>query len=239
MEELIRKIKVIYKDKDLLVIEKPAGVSVHPPVGDRKDDFYLTDWLVQEFPETAVVGDEPSLRPGLVHRLDKDTSGVMVIARNQDSFEALKNIFKNRLAEKTYWAIVCGTPKEKTGVISMPIGRLVKNPLKRGVAIGQIRIRGEREAFTEYKVLRGGEKYSLLELRPKTGRMHQLRVHLKAIGYPVACDKIYGGTKVCCPPDASRQLLHAKSLSFSFPAGRKLYFEADPPEDFAKSMNLC
>ena len=252
MEEPIKKIEVIYKDRDLLVINKPAEVAVHPPLSGRKNDFYLTDWLIKNFPEVTGVGDEPNLRPGLVHRLDKDTSGVMVIARNQNSFEALKNIFKNRLIEKIYWAIVCGLPKKKVGIISLPIGRLVSNPLKRGVATDKSRIRGEREAVTKYKVLKGEEKYSLLELKPETGRMHQLRVHLKAIGHPVACDKVYGGSNVCCPPrlarresgeagpsDATHQLLHAKSLSFSFPAGRKLYFEADPPEDFARAMKLC
>ena len=102
MEEPIKKIEVIYKDRDLLVINKPAEVAVHPPLSGRKNDFYLTDWLIKNFPEVTGVGDEPNLRPGLVHRLDKDTSGVMVIARNQNSFEALKNIFKNRLIEKIY-----------------------------------------------------------------------------------------------------------------------------------------
>lgn len=223
----------------MLVINKPAGISVHPPVGERKADFYLTDWLVQEFPEVAVVGDEPAIRPGLVHRLDKDTSGIMVVARNQKSFEILKNIFKNRLAEKTYWAIVCGKPKEARGTISFSIGRLVKNPLKRGVATGRSKIRGEREAVTKYKVMISGDKYSLLELKPETGRMHQLRVHLKAIGHAVACDKVYGGEKVCCPAGANRQLLHAKALSFSFPEGRRLSFEAEPPKDMEKIINMC
>lgn len=242
------EIELIYQDRDLLVINKPARLVVHAPLGEKKDDFYLTNWLIKKFPEVVMVGDEPNLRPGLVHRLDKDTSGIIVVARNQKSFEALKNLFKNRLVEKTYWAIVCGSPKEKTGIISMPVGRLVKNPLKRGVALGQSRIRGEREAVTKYRVLKSGDKYSLLELKPETGRMHQLRVHLKAIGCPVACDKVYGGKNVCCPAggadrlafgearQAGRQLLHAKTLSFSFPAGRKLYFEADPPQDFEIAM---
>ena len=111
-------------------------------------------------------------------------------------------------------------------------GRVAKNPTKRGVAQGRSRIRGAREAITEYRVLRGREEYSLVELKPKTGRMHQLRVHMKAIGHPIACDKLYGGKNVCCPKGAGRQLLHAKSISFSFPAGRTLHFETDPPKDF-------
>ena len=196
----------------------------------------VADFLLKQFPEIKMVGDEPEIRPGIMHRLDKDTSGVMIIARNQKSFEALKNRFQKRLIEKTYLAIVCGRLREKTGIINLPIGRVVKNSLKRGVAIGKGRIRGEREAITEYRVLKSAEKYSFLELKPKTGRMHQLRVHLKAIGHPVAGDKIYGGKKVCCPQGVERQLLHAQIITFSFPEGKKWRFEADPPDDFSFAL---
>lgn len=217
----------------------------------------LVDFLLEKFPEIKGVGDLPAeastkagelYRPGIVHRLDKDTSGVMVVARNQKSFEELKELFKNRRVEKIYWAIVCGKPKEKSGIISLPIGRLMRNPLKRGVETEKSRVRGAREAVTEYKVLKSGSEYSLAELKPRTGRMHQLRVHMKALGHPVACDKLYGGKNVCCPESISRQLLHAKSLAFSFPAfaettagkpvGRKLHFEADPPEDFSNAVKI-
>lgn len=268
--------EIIYSDRDLIVLNKPAGLPVHggPQVTGRT----LVDFLLEKFPEIKSVGDVPNrvsagrnsvwsgenLRPGIVHRLDKDTSGVMVVARNQKTFEYLKNLFKTRQVEKTYWAIVCGKPKERAGVISLPIGRLIRNPLKRGYqtpgadgktsGVKKSAIRGAREAVTEYKVLKspflqflreaGGEKaertqiYSLVELRPRTGRMHQIRVHLKAIGHPVACDKLYGGKNVCCPHKIRpRQLLHAKSISFSFPEGRKLHFEADPPADFLVAEN--
>jgi len=236
-------IRVIYEDKDLIVLNKPPGISVHPGVSVSGET--VVDFLLKKYPELEDVGDDPGIRPGIVHRLDKDTSGVMVVARNQKSFEELKELFKNRRVEKTYWAMVCGRPKESGGVINLPIGRMKKNPLKRGVAVGKIR--GAREALTEYKVLRAGDKFSLLELKPKTGRMHQLRVHLKALGHPVACDKIYGGKNVCCPEGANRQLLHARSIIFSFPAsakatagrpeGRKLFFEADPPADMTVAIN--
>lgn len=253
------KIEVIYSDEDLIAVNKPPGFPVHG--GPNVRGKTLVDFLLEKFPEISSVGDDPALRPGIVHRLDKDTSGVMVVARNQKSFEQLKNLFKSRQVEKTYWAIVCGKPKKLSGMISYPIGRLVKNPLKRGIcptpSVGQVcptlgvghRIRGAREAITGYKVLKAGEKYSLLELKPKTGRMHQLRVHMKAIGHPVVCDKMYGGKNVCCPAfaesdsatagrpvGAGRQLLHAKSLSFSFSEGSKFYFEVDPPEDFVSVM---
>lgn len=229
-------LEVIYADKDIIVINKPPLIPVHG--GLSVWGATIVDFLLKKFPEIKNVGDpstdsgQANLRPGIVHRLDKNTSGVMVVARNQNSFQVLKNLFQKRLVEKTYWAIVCGCPQEKKGTITLPMGRLVKNPLKRGVEKDGAKIRGAREAVTDYKVIRRGETFSLLELTPRTGRMHQLRVHLKALGHPVACDTIYGGKKVCCPPGANRQLLHAKSISFSFPEGRKLCFETDPPEDF-------
>lgn len=222
-------IEIIYMDSDIIVINKPPGISVHG--GYSVVSAAVVDFLLARFPEIKSVGEDPT-RPGIVHRLDKDTSGVMVVARNQKSFAALKELFQKRLVEKTYVAIVCGRPRIRQGVISLPIGRIVKNPTKRGVAAGRSAIRASREATTEYLVIKGGDQYSLVELRPKTGRMHQLRVHLKAIGHPVACDTKYGGKKVCCPEGAARQMLHARSLSFSFPEGRRLRFEVEPPSDF-------
>ncbi len=225
---------IIYKDANIIVVNKPPGVSAHG--GETVSGPTVTDFLLSQFPEVAHVGDDPESRPGIVHRLDKDTSGIMVAARNQETFEALKELFKSRKIEKTYWAIVCGRMRERIGVISAPIGRLVAQPLKRGVEQGRSRIRGARDAVTEYRVIKTGDAYSLVELKPKTGRMHQLRVHLKSIGYPIACDVIYGGKNVCCPEGCHRQLLHARSLSFSFPEGTRLNFEADVPEDFAVAL---
>ncbi len=222
-------IEIIYEDRELIAINKPAGIAVH--AGDSVSGRTVADEVATRFPEIKGVGENP-LRPGMVHRLDRDTSGVMVIARTDESFRILKSLFKTRDVEKTYWAIACGVMKEKQGTIAFPIGRLAAMPLKRGVADGRRDVRGAREAFTAFRVLKEGGGYSLLELTPKTGRMHQLRVHLKAVGHPVACDVKYGGKKVCCPPGAGRQLLHARSLAFSFPGGRRFFFEADPPEDF-------
>ena len=223
-------IPVIYQDEDFIIINKPPGISVHG--GHSVSGETVADILLQKFPEIKNVGDAPAIRPGIVHRLDKNTSGVMVVARNQKSFDFLKELFKNREMEKTYLAVACGQLASLSGTISFPIGRLVKNPLKRGVAIGKTKIRGEREAVTDYSVLRENARYSLVELRPKTGRMHQLRVHLKALSHPVACDTLYGGEKVCCPKGVGRTLLHAQSLSFALPGGKRMCFEADPPEDF-------
>lgn len=227
--EHVEKGCLIYFDSDFIVVNKPPGVATHG--GFSVLGPTVVDFLLEKFPEIKGVGEDPE-RAGIAHRLDKDTSGVLVVARNQKSFSALKSLFQERRIEKTYLAIVCGLPKKARGVISFPLGRLAKHPLKRGVGGGRNKIRGERAALTEYTVLQKGNGYALLQLKPKTGRMHQLRVHLKAVGHPVACDRLYGGKKVCCPEGAHRMLLHAKSLSFSFPEGRRLYFEADPPHDF-------
>ncbi|MBI4225451.1 MAG: RluA family pseudouridine synthase [Candidatus Sungbacteria bacterium] len=230
-------LEIIYADQHMIVINKPPGIAVHGGVSVFGET--LVDSLLQQFPEIRTVGDDSTIRPGIVHRLDKDTSGIMVIARTQESFEILKNIFKTRQVQKTYLAIICGNPKQKTGIITFPIGRLIKNPLKRGADTPgrPTVIRGAREAYTEYRVLKTGQTYSLIELKPKTGRMHQLRVHLKALGTPIACDRIYGGKQVCCPTPNGRQLLHAQSLTFSFPDAGSLFFEADPPEDFRLALN--
>lgn len=222
--------EIIYEDNNLIVINKPPGVSAHG--GETVLGPTVVDFLLPKFPEIASVGDDPINRPGIVHRLDKDTSGAMLIARNQLTFETLKELFKTRKIEKIYWAIVCGTPLHMQGIISAPIGRLVAQPMKRGVEQGRSRIRGARDAVTEYRVIKRGDMYSLVELKPKTGRMHQLRVHLKSIGHPIACDLVYGGKNVCCPEGCHRQLLHAHSLTFSFPEGRRLNFEAGVPQDF-------
>jgi len=228
--------EIIYADDDMIVINKPSGISVHG--GGLVAGATVVDFLLERFSEIAGVGEDP-VRPGIVHRLDRDTSGVMVVARNQKSFLALKEIFQKRRVEKIYHAIVCGVPAKREGVIDFSIGRLASNPTMRAAAIGRTVVRGSRDALTHYRVLKADDAYSLVELRPKTGRMHQLRVHLKAIGHPIACDTKYGGKKVCCPAvlqQAGRQLLHARSLSFSFPEGRRLFFEAEPPEDMTLAI---
>lgn len=221
-------IPIIYKDDDIVVINKPSGISVHGGVSVIGET--VADILSRDFPELRDVGEDPE-RPGIVHRLDKDTSGVMVIARTQTAFFALKNAFKERSVEKIYVALVCGALKKTYGRIDAPIGRLVSNPLKRGVGDIGRRIRGARTAITEYRVLGGNVQYSVLELRPRTGRMHQLRVHLASLHHPIACDAVYGGKQVCCPGGVERQLLHAQSISFSIHEGRRLRFDAELPED--------
>lgn len=198
----------------------------------------LVDWLLERYPEIKNVGDEPELRPGIVHRLDKDTSGVMVIAKNQEAFEFLKEQFKKRKIKKTYIALVQGDVKQKTGVIDIPIGRSKKSPLAR---LASLKAKGKlREAVTEYKVIKkfsvAEANYTLLEAYPKTGRTHQIRAHLKAIGHPIVGDKLYS-KNASCLPKLQRQFLHAASLELNLPSVSRIKLEADLPKDLQETLN--
>lgn len=222
---------IIYTNDDFAVINKPPGISMHG--GNRIAGSTLADWIVGRFPETQTVGDDPSMRPGIVHRLDKGTSGVVVVARNQHAFEYLKHLFKNRRIEKIYLALVAGRVAKKSGVIDLKIGRLVKKPALRGTE--RQRIKNEREARTEYRVLEYLPDFTLIEVTPKTGRMHQIRVHFAAFGNPVAGDSAYG-KKIQPPPGLNRQFLHASSISFSYPEGKRWRFEASLPDDLSRVL---
>lgn len=235
-------IRPIHTERDFLVLDKPAGIAVHRgapsslnlPVrqaglrrasGVRAET--IADWLVTHYPETKSVGDDPAVRPGIVHRLDKDTSGLMLAARSQPAFQALKRLFAERRVEKTYLALVAGAPKTSRGAIDMPIGRSRRVRTKR--AVGRAAT-SPRAAFTEYRALERLPGHTLLAVRPKTGRMHQIRVHLASIGHPVAGDRMYGGRKAELP-GLGRQFLHAWRLEFSYPEGRRWRFEAPLPAD--------
>src|SRR3989344_8197646 len=250
------KLSIIYQDNDIVVVNKPAGISVHKGVAEKGKT--LADWLVEKFPEIKMVGDLPAdrqvsnLRPGIVHRLDKDTSGVLVAARNQKSFEFLKNQFQKREVVKKYLALVEGelknnlpTGQASNGVIALPIGRSASDFRKK---LASDSAKGElREAVTEYKVLEHlpnvghsvsniGRSYTLVEAYPKTGRTHQIRVHFKAIGHPVVCDSLYGGKRMTCPFGLARHFLHANFLEFVSPFGARLKLGADLPEDLAEVL---
>ena len=178
-------------------------------------------------------------RPGIVHRLDKETSGVLVIAKNQETFEEIKIQFQERKIKKAYLAIVWGFVKDEKGTISASIGRSANF----GKFIASRGKRGKiREAITEYKVLKrfvdkNDNKWTLVEVHPKTGRTHQIRVHFNYINHPVSCDKLYGGKKACLF-GLSRLALHAKSLEFE-KDGKKLKFEAPLPEDLRQTLKDC
>jgi 23S rRNA pseudouridine1911/1915/1917 synthase len=226
----MEEVKIIYEDKDVLAINKPAGLLVHGPNS-------LVDWLLKKYPEIKDVGED-STRPGIVHRLDKDTSGVLLVAKNQKAFEYLKEQFQNRKIKKKYIALVEGNIKDSNGIIDLPIGKNKKDFRKKTAGGKMVGI--SREAVTEYKVIKRFDKFTLIEVYPKTGRTHQIRVHFKAINHPVAGDKLYGRQN-----NLNRQFLHASSLEFNLPAGKaglpngaRIKFEADLPEDLRNFLNM-
>ncbi|MEK9209299.1 MAG: RluA family pseudouridine synthase [Patescibacteria group bacterium] len=230
-------LNIIYEDKDILAINKPAGLLTHPAGKSKVHKLTLVDYLLKHCPLIKKVGDEPENRPGLVHRLDKDTSGVLLVAKNQEAYEYLKNEFKNRKVKKTYLALVEGIIKEKEGEINLPFGRSKKD-FRKWAAVGKKR--GKlREALTLYKVKKRFDDYTLVEVYPQTGRTHQIRSHFKAIGHPIVCDSLYGSrrsVKKGCPFGLTRQFLHALSLEFSLPDGSRLKLEADLPEELETAL---
>lgn len=232
------KIKILYEDKDILAIDKPVGLSVHAD-GKTKGKT-LVDWILKNYPKMADIG-EPKIfedkeipRPGIVHRLDRDTSGVLILAKNKKSYDSLKDQFKNREVRKIYNTLVVGTFKEDRGTINKEIGRSPTDFRRRLAGRGA---RGElREAVTEYTVLkkiedRKGNKFTYLEVRPKTGRTHQIRVHMKYLNHPVVGDPLYNpdGLKM---KDIDRMMLHAKSIKFRNLKGDIVKVESALPTEF-------
>jgi 23S rRNA pseudouridine1911/1915/1917 synthase len=216
-------LNIIYEDEDLLVLDKPAGLTVHPAPGHP--GHTLVNALLAHFPHLADVGD--ALRPGIVHRLDKDTSGLMLVAKNSSAQANLIGQFKSHSVTKAYLALVKGRLTPETGVIEANIGRDPRHRQRMAI------VEGGREARTEYQVIRYIRGYTLLEVRPETGRTHQIRVHLGAIGFPVVGDKIYGVKSPLVP----RQFLHASRLGFILPAtGKYVEFKSELPEDLERAL---
>jgi len=273
------KLHIIFENDDVLVTDKPAGLSAHPrqdknglPLTEEIEST-LVSGLLAHHPAIANVGDFitspqssplkgeeekiisiqsppfeggekegvifPLLRPGIVHRLDKDTSGVMIIAKNQTSFVWLKKQFKERLVSKKYLALVHGCPKDKQGVIKTLLARAKNNPTKQKISTTE-----GKEAITEYQVIKEFKDYSLIEARPKTGRLHQIRVHLAHLGHPIAGDAKYGPAKLASSHaqrggdkqlsaslGLTRQFLHAQELEIVLPNQIKKTFIAPLPPD--------
>ncbi|MBI2462735.1 MAG: RluA family pseudouridine synthase [Candidatus Spechtbacteria bacterium] len=236
-------LQILYQDKDIIVVNKPAGLAVHKKSPSDPQET-LVDILLKQFPEIADVGVDSlhagyriprmSVRPGIVHRLDKYTSGVMVVAHNQETFEWLTKQFKDRLIEKQYFALVVGNPKQDRGTIELPIGSLGVKKTTRHMRGGKAR--KWREARTDWQVSKRYEGFTLLSVTPKTGRTHQIRVHLSSIGLPIACDFFYGGKNILCPAGLSRFFLHASRLRFSLPGNRKMEFSADIPPELQEAI---
>lgn len=218
-------LEVVYQDTDLAVINKPAGLVVHPAPGN--DKHTLVNGLLRAFDRLSDINPE---RPGIVHRLDKETSGLLVIAKNNFSHLDLAAQFARHSIKRKYIALVKGRVEFDEGVIELPI---VRHPLKRknmSVGFGE----NARAALTNYRTLKRGQASSLLELEPFTGRTHQLRVHLAFIGHPVLGDNKYGKDK-----SFSRLALHAKYLGFVHPRTKKfMEFTSEPPQEFLGQISL-
>jgi len=223
-------LRVLHEDAELVVIDKPAGLAVHPGAGRATGT--LAHRLLDRYPEMAGVGGPG--RPGIVHRLDQGTSGVMVVARTAAAYARLSRAFAAREVEKRYLAVAYGAPSPRSGVIEAPIGR---HPQRRQ----EMAVRaGGRPARTGYRTLAAAAGISLLEMDLATGRTHQIRVHLKSIGHPLVGDPVYGEARWKGLPravqaslrDFPRPALHAWRLAFRHPeTGERLAFEAPVPED--------
>lgn len=215
---------ILYEDTDLAVVVKPCGMVVHPAAGN--EDGTLVNALLHHLDSLGGIGGE--LRPGIVHRLDKDTSGLLLVAKNDASQLALSEQLSARTMEKHYRALVEGGVREDSGRIEAAIARSKKDRKKMAVD------EDGREAITEWTVLQRGRGVTLLDVHILTGRTHQIRVHMKHIGHPVCGDPIYGSPKGAKVP---RLMLHAYSLSFTHPTtGERLTFTAELPEAFLRGM---
>ena len=256
------RIPILYEDNDILVINKPAGLVVHSD--GRTEEPTLVDWILKNYPKLKGVGDKnefgsknyelrmkeslaqnsefsihdstavsADLRPGIVHRLDRETSGALIIAKNQAAFFSFKRQFKKQEVRKTYHAFVYGSVKHDDGLIDRPIARSRANPVLWSATRGR---KGEdREAVTEYRVLGRSDCYTFLELYPRTGRTHQLRVHLKAINYSIVADKLYSKNEPAL--GFKRLALHSRAISFLLSSsGKRILVEAPYPKDFKEAL---
>jgi len=227
-------LSIVYEDSDLIVINKPSGLITHPK---NKTDTSksVVSWLLEKYPSIKNIGEDP-LRPGVVHRIDKYTSGLLIISKTQKSFDYLKNQFKERKIEKTYIALVHGKLKDSSGVIKSPLGKIgIKQTTK---IKGKKELKG-KEAITEYKVKKRFNNYTLLEIYPKTGRTHQIRVHLKSIYHPIVGDVLYG--KKVENIKINRLFLHAFQLKLVTLSGKNIFIQTDLPEELTgilSSLNL-
>ncbi len=231
---------IIYEDADILAINKPAGLIVHPD--GRTKEPSVSGWLVEKYPEVRGVSDEneelqttndESDRDGVVHRLDKETSGVLLLAKTDEGLKCLKEQFKNREIQKIYYVFVYGNMKEDHGTLNLPIGKSPSDFRKYSAGRGATGLK--REATTYFQVLKRGDGVTLVEARPKTGRTHQIRVHFTALQRPVVGDKLYASTK----PEMlgfKRLALHAREITFRDLSDKSHTINAPFPEDFINAF---
>ena len=232
-EEMVAKpeemdLDIVYEDEDLLVVNKANGVVVHPAPGNYSGT--LVNGLLYHFKNnlSTINGEE---RPGIVHRIDADTTGLLVIAKNDKAHEKLAEQFANKTNHRVYYALVWGVIENDTGTIDAPIGRDSKDRKK--MCVTDV---NSKEAITHFKVLERYKNATLLELKLETGRTHQIRVHMKYIGHPVVNDAVYSNKKVF---DETGQCLHAKELGFIHPrTGKYMEFDSELPECFINIQNI-
>ena len=221
-------LEILYEDNDIIVVNKPKGMVVHPANGNP--DGTLVN-AIMAICKDSLSGIGGEIRPGIVHRLDKDTSGVIIVAKNDKSHINLSEQIKNHEVEKTYIALVRGNVKENEATINMPIGRSTKDRKKMAVT------KTGKNAVTHFKVLKRHNNYTLLEVKIETGRTHQIRVHLAEIGYPIIGDTTYSNGKN--EWGVVGQCLHAKSIKFKHPTtSKEMFIEAPLPEYFENIINI-
>jgi 23S rRNA pseudouridine1911/1915/1917 synthase len=234
MSDLLKKVEVIFTSDDVVVVNKPDGLVVHSD--GRTEEPNLCDWVLEHYPEAEGVGEPIEkknggiiARPGIVHRLDRDTSGALIIARTDEAHAHLKSQFKNREVEKEYAVFVHGRIEALRFEVDKPLGRSTGDFRRWSVPP---HIRGEaRAAHTDFETILAGEKATYLKAFPKTGRTHQIRVHLKSLHHPVVADELYApGFKPVL--GFTRQALHARAITFKLPDGTVIAAEAPLPADF-------
>lgn len=234
---MTEKIEILYEDADIVVINKPAGVIVHND--GRNVDATVVDWLLSRAPEVRGIGEigfaqdgTPLERSGVVHRLDRDTSGVLILVKTQEAFQFMKQQFQEHKIKKEYRTFVYGVMKEKWGTVSRPIGRSNKDYRLRSAEPGA---RGLlREAVTDWELIGQSATHAYLKITPKTGRTHQIRVHLKAIGKPIVHDELYASDELRSGNNLgfTRLALHAYSIKLTLLNGDERTFLAPLPLDF-------
>ncbi|HEX9599619.1 MAG TPA: RluA family pseudouridine synthase [Gaiellaceae bacterium] len=218
-------LRIAYEDEYLMVVDKPAGLVVHPASG------HATGTLVQGLLEHDIAGGDAA-RPGIVHRLDRDTSGLMVVARSEEAHARLQDLVRKRALERHYAALVVGRPRSRSGRVEAPIGRDRRDPLRQSLDTAK-----PREAITHFEVRELLERHTLLDVRLETGRTHQIRVHLAAIGLPVAGDNVYGRPREL---GLERQFLHAGRLAFPHPfTEERVDVESPLPADLTAALALA
>ena len=217
-------LSIVFEDEDLIVIDKPAGMTVHPAPGN--EDHTLANAVLAHAPDIEGIGGER--RPGIVHRLDKDTSGLIIIAKNERVHANLSDQFKSREVSKVYLALVVGHPSPPEADIDAPIGRHPHDRQRMAI------VSTGRPSITRYRVVTSYSRSTLVEARPRTGRTHQIRVHLSSVGHPVVGDTTYGRLA----EGLSRQFLHAHHLAFTHPAsGETIRFTAELPSDLRSYLD--